>query len=385
MAINQTDAPYRHALYYPCIHIHDENWLKGALLGFQQVRRIVPNQFTVKDQAITKPYSELTGPDGQALLQPVYIRSQQVRESQEWLRHKMLERIDQLIDNYSEEHTPPELQSGPEAFEIHVGKILDPELLQLVTSKSLAWPSRQPTEPDSSKWVTMHPTLGSAVMSILALAVARLEGLSIVTSSGETHHELLANREEQVFERLINVPVAPGTAPNADVTVEELAHVVITTGFDLTRLTPAQISELLKEGKDLRAFHRAVAVFVSRIPSGLGPEERATRLKKEAQSVLDEWAKYTDLLPPFAKRALVDSALDKVPDVIKGGIAMSAHAVLMIHPTLLISYAVGVGLKMYRERDSPLRFLNRVNKAVDRSVGSIYVPQWKRLIGQVAN
>jgi hypothetical protein len=88
----------------------------------------VPNQFTVKDQAITKLYSELTGPDGQPLLQPVFIGSYQVRESLEWLRHKMLAHIDQLIDQYSEEHTPMELQNGLEAFEIHVGKILDPEL-----------------------------------------------------------------------------------------------------------------------------------------------------------------------------------------------------------------------------------------------------------------
>jgi hypothetical protein len=69
-------------------------------------------------------------------------------------------------------------------------------------------------------------------MSILDLSVARLEGLSIVTSSGETYHELFANREEQVFEKLINVPFAPGAAPYADVMVEELAHV------DYHRLRP---------------------------------------------------------------------------------------------------------------------------------------------------
>jgi hypothetical protein len=51
-------------LYYPYIHIRDADWLKGAVLAFQQVRRIVPNRFTVKDGAITRPYSELVGPRG---------------------------------------------------------------------------------------------------------------------------------------------------------------------------------------------------------------------------------------------------------------------------------------------------------------------------------
>ncbi|MFN0106102.1 MAG: hypothetical protein ACKV2U_28935 [Bryobacteraceae bacterium] len=230
----------------------------------------------------------------------------------------------------------------------------------------------------------MHPKLGSATMSILALSIARLEGLSLVTSSGATHHELLANREEEVFEKLLNVPPAPGAATDDDVTAEELAHVVITTGFDLTRLTPAQIGELLKEGKDLRAFHSALAGFVSRIPPGLGPEERAARLKKEAQSVLDEWAKYTALLPPFAKEALVDSALDKAPDAIKEGITVGALATVASMPTLLISVGVAAGIKMFRKRETPLRFLSRVNKAVDRSVGSIYVPQWSKIAGQAA-
>src|SRR3982750_2389700 len=96
MAENQKYAAFRHALYYPYIHIRDENWLKGTLLGFQQVRRIVPNQFTLKDKAITKRYAELKGADGKPLLQPVLIDSHQVRESQAWLRTRLLERIDQL-------------------------------------------------------------------------------------------------------------------------------------------------------------------------------------------------------------------------------------------------------------------------------------------------
>lgn len=381
MAEDLKDAANRYALYYPYIHIRDENWLKGTLLGFQQVRRIVPNKFTIKDQAITRAYTELNGPNGQPLLQSVFIEASQVRESQEWLHKKILEHIDALVAAYSEEKTPEEQQGGPGAFEMHVGKFLDYGLLELLRSKSLAWHSREPSEPDAPDWVTMHPKMGSAMMSILALAVARLEGLSVVTPSDRLHHELLANQEERVFEKLLDVPLPPGAAPPEAVTVEELSHVVITTGFDLTRLTPAQIGELLKQGKDLRAFRKAVAGFAARIPAGLGPGEREARLKQEAQAVLEEWAKYTAVLPPFAKEALVDSALDKAPEVIKAGLAAGALAAVASLPGLLLSAGIAAGIKMFRKRDTPLRFLSRVDTDVKRSVGSIYVPQWRALAG----
>lgn len=389
----QPDNPVdRYALYYPWIHIRDENWLKGALLAFRQVRRIVPFQFTVKDGAITNSYCNLRGPDNNPLLQPVYVAADRVRETQQWLRGRIAANLDQLVASYSEPKTPLEWQSGPEAFEMHVRKIVDDDLRELLLQHDLAWYSREPGESDSDMWVTMHPRFGSAVMSILALAIARLDGLSVVTPSGRAHRELLANREEDVFEKLLGIAHPPGAYAADDVTSEELAHVVITTGFDLTRLTPAQIAELLKEGKDLRAFHAAVTTFACHIPAGLGPDERAARIRKEAQSVLDEWDRYTSHLPAFAKDALTDAALDKASDVIadgiKEGIEESAKAAALSTvvslPTVAISVAVSAGMKMFRKRETPLRFLTRVNKAVDRSIGSIYVPQWRALAAQSA-
>lgn len=381
----------RPALYYPYIHIRDENWLKGTILAFQQVRRILPNQFTVKDQAITKAYAELQGPAGR-LLEPVFVVAPEIQTAQTWLRSRITERLDEIIERYAKDKVPPALQSGPQAFQMHIGKILDEELLELLKSRRLAWHSREPLEPDSFNWITMHPKLGSAMMSVLALAVARIKGLSVVTPSENTHHELLANREEQVFEKLLEVPVIPDDLASPDVTVEELAHVIITVGFDLTRLTPEQVCELLKEGKDLRSFRRTVSGFASRIPAGLDREEREKRLRKEAEAVLDEWARYTGNLPSFAREALVDAALDKVPDkAIEVGVttlgvagAATASTIIGALPGLLLTVGVLAGVKMFRKRNTPLRFLSRVDKVVNRSIGSIYVPQWSALAGQAA-
>jgi hypothetical protein len=160
-------------------------------------------------------------------------------------------------------------------------------------------------------------------------------------------------------------------------------------GFDLTRLSAEQICELLKEGKDLRSFRTAVSGFVRRIPPGLGEDERRKRLRMEAQSVLDEWASYTGKLPSFAKEALVDAALDKVPEkVLELGLTAAAGAVAFTVigalPGLLMAVGVAAGVRMFRKHDTPLRFLSRVDKVVNRSIGSIYVPQWSALAAQAA-
>jgi len=51
---------------------------------------------------------------------------------------------------------------------------------------------------------------------------------------------------------------------------------------------------------------------------------------------------------------------------------------------MAITVVASAGVKMFRERDTPLRFLSRVNSAVDRSIGSIYVPQFGALAEQSA-
>ena len=378
------DPQTRYALYYPWIHIRDENWLKGAILGFQKVRRIVPNKFTVADQAITNAYAKLEGPAG-PLLDSLFVDAPEIYQSQLRLREKIKSNLHDLSSKYAEALVPPEWQGGPQAFQMHKGKFLDQELLELLRSNHLVWHSREPIEHDAYDWLTMHPKLGAALMSVLALAVARVKGLSVLTPSPETHQQLLANQEEEVFERLLDMPAPAGKGEPAGVTVEELSHVVITMGFDLTRLTPEQICELLKEGKDFRAFRASVAGFAGRIPPGLDEEEKRKRLKQEAQAILEEWDGYTTRLPPFAKEALVDAALDKLPEkALEIGAEATAATVLGALPGLVVAIAVSAGTKMLRKHDTPLRFLSRVNKVVDRSIGSIYVPQWGALAAQAA-
>jgi hypothetical protein len=379
------DPANRHALYYPYIHIRNENWLKGAILGFQQVRRLVPDRFTVKDQTITSAYAKLEGPAG-PLLDSVVVAGADIKHSQTWLRARITENLDVVIEKYARPRVPMEFQSGARAFQMYVGKILDEQLLDLLTSKQLGWFARERTERDSANWITMHPKLGAAIMSVLAITVARTKGLSVVTPSILAHYELLANREEDVFNSLLEIPtVASNTSAN--VSTEELSHLVVTMGFDLTRLSPKQICELLKQGKDLRSFRKTVSEFANHIPPNLDGPERNKRMKQEADLILQEWSKYTGALPQFAKDALVDAAFDEGPSKlleigVPASIGVAATSVIGALPGLLVAIGINAGIKMFRKRDSPLRFLSRVDNAVQGSIGSIYVPQWRALADQ---
>jgi hypothetical protein len=106
--------------------------------------------------------------------------------------------------------------------------------------------------------------------------------------------------------------------------------------------------------------------------------------------VLDEWRKYTGVLPKFAKDAIIDTALDKSSEkLVEAGLTGLAAgavgtAVIGAVPGLLISIAVAAGVKMFRKSDTPLRFLSRVNKVAEARIGSIYVPQWRALANQAA-
>ncbi|HWB85013.1 MAG TPA: hypothetical protein VG675_12785 [Bryobacteraceae bacterium] len=381
-----TAEPVRFALYYPYIHIRSLNWLKATLLCFRQVRRIVPNNFTLRDLPVIQPFRNLAGPYG-PLLTVAQLDADGVKQSLARLHHKLEENLDRVVANYAQ-NIPEKYQAGPEAFEINK-KILNASpghvLADLLEKNGLGWYTRRDTLPDALDWLTVHPTLGSAIMTTLALSVSRLEGLDIVTPNPKVHQSLIATRESEIFDVLLGID-QPDSGSKPPVDAPELAQIVLTTGFDLTRLTPENIKNLLDEEKDLSRFLGVVNSFSSRIPAGLSAEERARRLKLEVDAVLSEWHEYHRKLPKFAREAIIEKAVEKVPEKLVEILPVATGATLAVHalgalPGLSVALVTAGGIRMYKERHGPYRFLNHVQKAVDHSIGSIYVPQWSQLAG----
>src|SRR5215210_7177285 len=61
--------PISDALYYPYIHMRNEDWLKGTLLFFPHIVRMLPSTFTPKDSYFVDQLKGKKGRGGQCLVQ----------------------------------------------------------------------------------------------------------------------------------------------------------------------------------------------------------------------------------------------------------------------------------------------------------------------------
>jgi hypothetical protein len=376
----------RSALYYPYIHIRSENWLKSTLLAFQRVDRIVPYPNTLRDEEIIEPYTRLRGADGKPLLDQAEFQTERVAAAQKVLLQRLMEKEGELVKRYAEGEVAkvaPEYLEGDDAFQIHRGKILDRDHCEWLIQKKLAWNSREFVEQDAYDWLTVHPNLGSAIMSVLALAVAKQDG-SIVTPSQRTHDTLLGNSEKQILAKLLDVPLSVDEQQNDAVAVQELCQLVVVNGIDMTILAPEDIREMVvKGGADLRKFYGMLSSFSANIPPDLDEKEREKRLKAKSDEVLEAWRTCTGKLPQLEdaiKEATVDKGIEKAVDLVKDslGAHFAVHVLGGLHG---IAFAVVVKATsiMVRGHETPYRYLNRIDKIADRRIGALYIPQWRKL------
>jgi hypothetical protein len=359
----------RDALYYPYIHIRDVNWLKGTLLCFPQVRRMVPPDFHLNDSLEVQEFRKLTGHKGKPLIAEEDTDQQAVEESQHRLLTILRENEEYVCQHYSHNAAINQYPKEHDSFQIHEGKIIG-ETVEYLKSRNLAWPARA-VQGGYAPWYALHPKLGEAVMSLIAINIAVSKGLDIVTGSGQVHHALASLDKKEVFQNLIR-RTSPGEPMEGSKKVaemaDELALMVMTTQFDLTRLTPVQIADMIKEGNDLRRFKTALVPIAETIPDILDPIEREKKLKEKSEDVISEWNKYKKSLPKFALDALVDVSNIKVPEVVSS---------IMLGATTAFTLATGVGLavafvtysgyraiRKYRENmNQPYRFLTKLEKA----------------------
>lgn len=381
--------PERYALYYPFIHIRDANWLKATLLWFKQVRRIVPEQFSLNDKPEVRQFTEIEGPIG-PLLTAARLFDQPVLAAKRKMRARIQEKLDILVSKFDRLHTP-DLQA--ETFQVHRNKLLDDaggaSLADFLVGTGLAWNVRN--SPDRDLWLAMNPKFGAALMSVLALAIAGNEGLHVVTSNASLHQTLLAERDEDVFNVLLGLP-SQKPADSADGVADDLAQLVLTTHFDYTMLTAEDIKNLILEEKDLKSFRNRVVEITSDIPAGLGLAERRQRLEKKKKDIMLEWEQYRSLLPSFARKALIETSVEEggkkvaehLPDIATAITAGTATAHLLgAAPGFAVSVLTLAGVKMWKDRTNPYKFLNRVEKATaagwKKHAASLYLPQWSKL------
>jgi hypothetical protein len=354
----------RPALYYPYIHIHDPNWLKATLLCFQQVRRMVPGGFSLKDSEEVKKFRTLKDASGEPLLYEESLETSSVHQAQGRLVTRLIQHKDLVKQRFSQAATEKEYGTEANGFQVHTGKVLK-ELREHLVFEELGWYPRE--EGADHHWLALHPRLGEALMSVIAIALAKSKGLDIVTPSSRVHHALAAQDEAEVFSDLFKLEGEPKTASVQEV-ADELAEVVLVHCFDLSRLSPEQIAELIKEGKDLRPFKNGLVPVAASLGDILDPEERERRLIGKAEEVIEAWRAYRESLPGFAAKAIVSAAELTLPALAIQAMSNASSTLTLAAATgLVISLATYKGLNIWREfkkdTTSPYQYLSRISEA----------------------
>ena len=392
----------RDALYYPSVHIRDVNWLKSTLLCFPNVRRMVPGNYSPRDSEEIRAFCEVMGPRNEPLLTAVDLFSPAAVQAQERLLRALQENDDFIRNSYSKERTIQEYGDKAGSFQIHDGKIIGPlheylggSIGDSADGRSLVWTAPHPTDPYGRHWQTVHPRLGTAILSTIAIAIANDSGLDIVTDSVSVHHEIVSTDDGAIVDELLGKTRAVSTADQGDLT-NRLAEIVMMTNFDVSRLTARQIADLLNDGKDLRRFKDAIMPIAARIPLINNPAEREKRLREASQEVALEWAKYRKSLPRFAADAIFDTSELKWPDIAHllgggGGGAALAHFGLATSGAVSSECGLGIaflsyaGFKVWRKykdnSSSAYQYLSRIRKAEMRTQAMLVLPpigSWAR-------
>jgi hypothetical protein len=382
----------RNALYYPYIHVRDVNWLKATLLCFRQVRRMVPPDFHLNDLPELKPYRalaiEVRG-EKMPLLTEERTDTAEVYQAQRRLVEELKHHEDVLDQRFSKNTTTKQFGSKYDPFQIHARKM--PDLMEYLLNRKvpLAWKARTIRTNEPHKWFAVHPELGEAIMSVLAIAIAENKSLDIVTSSGTAHHALATLDEEAVINNLLKHGAKStsksSTDKNAEL-VDELAEIVMTTSFNLEKLKPEQILELIKEGKDLREFKKGLIPIVSSIPDIRNPKERKKKLTEAADEVIESWNKYRKGLPYFAAEALVNAINYKEPAVVTRILAGATSGIML-------AGGIGLGIALltfsgvtiwrgYKEKArSPFRYLSRIQSSGATLSVQATPGKWRRKAG----
>src|SRR4051812_3593911 len=112
------------ALYYPYIHVRDASWLKGTLLLFPQVQRMLPLSSAPDDSPDIAAFTaEIDGHP--PLLAPANIFAERVRVAQEQLASRLLtdSQNPSFMNRFGIAATAPLLATDPLGFQIHAQKL----------------------------------------------------------------------------------------------------------------------------------------------------------------------------------------------------------------------------------------------------------------------
>jgi hypothetical protein len=370
------------AIYYPYIHV-DVNWLKGTLLFFDRVSRMIPPEAGrgPKDDSAIDAFRN------RDLLVSANLLSRRVEDAQTRLAERFREsgRDPRFLERYGLKAMSA-AQTDDYGFQIHRGKTIKALETALYESGLAFVPSvPEPYDP-GMQYFQVHPTVGQVIMSTLAITCAEGEGLDIVGDrrSGTLHRTLLEKDLEHVYDALLSDAI-PAPEPTSARNVFEF---LVASRCDLTNVSPEALASLDREPlQDLMTRLREAATAIPTMDPG---PQREADLASAVSSVLTKWHEDRKNLQHYWRQFWGDGASDPAIAFFKtlsdktatalgasGGIvaASAAHVALATLPGALFAatgaLVVGIGSRVVSsyanmvddEKKSRYRYLTTLEDA----------------------
>ncbi|TDW66216.1 DUF6236 family protein [Kribbella pratensis] len=182
-------------LYFPFIHVRDDDWLKLAALYWPQLYRIAPQYYLTRDSDTAREFGDadvFRSVDPQHYLDGLTIDLvRAIEDNLEVLQSAYgLERANEAFDGTSIwSDGVGNTAQYPQLAWIHAKKFW-PGLIKRLVDAGLAVQGRpQPAQHhdgDDGAWIGMHPALGGAYMTALAMQIGQLDGMLPLTDQAES-------------------------------------------------------------------------------------------------------------------------------------------------------------------------------------------------------
>lgn len=291
------------ALYYPYIHIHDVNWLRATLLLFPHVQRMIPFGTTPKgDGEGVKDFLDFN--DGE-LLRPARLYSERAEAAQVKLAKNILRDAKKRIfkEKFGVEAARKRYTGENDCgFQIHAQK-LHSDLTDALAKNRLGWkPNRfEPYSSYGDEYIEVHPRVGEAIMSTLAIACAMGDDLDIVGDyrSGALHRCLLQKDYESVYDTWLGNELR--IEPPPEVTDKELMDIIVGVPADLPSLTPEFLYQFRDDREPLEKFISALRTRARSLPSMDPGKQRDEFIMDEVLEIEKAWEKDKLNMSSFAR------------------------------------------------------------------------------------
>jgi hypothetical protein len=372
----------RDALFYPYIHFRDVDWLKRTLLVMPHVVRMVPEKFVPRDDPFVRRLCSTKTRRG-PLVRSAELSTDNVALAQRKLKAKLRTDLERGGETFRRQYgriaANALKQVGDAGFQMHPAKT-SADLMHFLESNELAW---EPEHPDDAAYRELHPRIGQAILSTVAVACAQDEGLDIVTDPSDKDSRMLdyhlaTQGPDHVYEAWVH----PGTREPSEKKVNgsALLEFMVYQRCDPSKLTPETLAQLSDDREAVARLRRRLRDMAVSIPTMKNEAKLRERLQEQAQNALDGWREDRMNMSTISKQIfgietvegtanVAEKVVEKINShAVAGGVtAALAASLLGVAPGVaigVVTHVITSVMKVRRRHEmSPFRYLTMLEKA----------------------